>query len=84
MKCASSSDAVRRGFGERKFKNMGKCSAYKVLLVQLLSQKAVSCEGGDPGWARLPRQGASAPAHLAVPARHGFQHLWLSQSWHTA
>lgn len=67
----------------RKFKNMGKCSAYKVLLVQLLSQKAVSCEGGDPWLGRLPRQGASAPAHLAG-CRHGFQHLWLSQSWHTA
>lgn len=36
------------GFWRRKFKTVGKRSAYKVLLVRLLSRKAVSFEGGGP------------------------------------
>lgn len=49
------------GFWRRTFKNMGKCSAYKVLLVQLLSQKAVSCEGGGPWLGQASTTGRLSP-----------------------
>ena len=70
------------GFWRRKFKSMGKCSACKVLWVRLLSQKAMSCEGGGP-W---PGQASTTGRLSPCPSRWlqtRVQHLWLSQSWHT-